>query len=164
MLTRTGWILLSGLGMTGCVSLEMPDHLVSDTANVAKDAYHAIVGDDDKAAQQQTTSEHATAPAADGTVADGGMLATEPAAAAQPEKRMPATASTPASTPKGEYEYVFVGDEGMSLKEAKATCFKNAAVLARRAAGTASVQPRLVSEKVELDSETIVVTCRVAQE
>ncbi|HEY0635631.1 MAG TPA: hypothetical protein VGE00_09620 [Gammaproteobacteria bacterium] len=149
--------LFGVFGLSGCVSVEMPAHLVSDTANVAKDAYHAIVGDEGEAAAKEK-GEEAAAPSAEGAASTAA-----PATTTAPATPDPAS-SAPAAPQTGEYEYVYVGDEGISLKEAKATCFKNASVLARRAAGKTTVDPRLVSEKAELDGDTIVVTCKVSRE
>lgn len=153
------WALLVVFGLSGCVSVEMPAHLVSDTAKVAKDAYRAIVGDEGEAAAKEKGEEAATP----STVAAASTAA--PATVTSTAPTTPAPANTAPATPQtGEYEYVYVGDEGISLKEAKATCFKNATVLARRVAGKNAVEPRLVSEKAELDGDTIVVTCKVARE
>lgn len=144
------WLLLAVFSVSGCVSVEMPEHLVSDTANVAKDAYHAIVGDKSE-------------PTVKGEGEGSATPATDASASPAPAAPAPAVSvSTPPQT--GEYEYTYVGDEGISLKEAKATCFKNASVLARRASGKTLAEPRLVSEKAELDGDTIVVTCRIVGE
>lgn len=153
------WAFLGVFGLSGCVSVEMPAHLISDTANVAKDAYHAIVGDEGEAAAKEK-GEEAAAPTAEAATS---TAAPEAAATKAPATLAPAS-SAPATPQTGEYEYVYVGNEGISLKEAKATCFKNASVLARRAAGKNTVEPRLVSEKAELEGDTIVVTCKVSRE
>jgi len=131
---------LGALLVSGCVSVELPKHLVSDTVQAGKDAYRSVAGDKD-------------APAG----------AKAPPAAAPATPPAPATPASPPPAPRRAIAHSYVGQDSQSVAELKQACVAEAAEKLRRLAGPAA--PFIVLESsIATVGDAVVANCRVALE